>query len=68
MEVIAKMQNSLSIENYSMNIWGKVFNNGPSKVCGRQPLKTSSIVEYFAPYNFYMTVISNEIATQKTLS
>ena len=22
-----------------MIIWGKVFKNGPSKICGRQPLK-----------------------------
>ena len=22
-----------------MNIWSKVFKNGPSKICGRQPLK-----------------------------
>ena len=21
------------------NIWGKIFKNGPSKICGRQPLK-----------------------------
>ena len=21
------------------NIWGKVFKSGPSKICGRQPLK-----------------------------
>ena len=33
------------------NIWGKVFKNGPSKICVRQPLKnfTWSILEYFAP-------------------
>ena len=23
------------------NIWDKVFKNGPSKICGRQPLKNS---------------------------
>ena len=30
-------------------MWGKVFKNGPSKICGRQPLKnfTLSILEYF---------------------
>ena len=22
------------------HIWGKVFKNGPSKICGRQPLKS----------------------------
>ena len=33
-------------------IWGKVFQNGPSKICGRQSLKnfTRSILEYFVPY------------------
>ena len=23
-----------------MPIWDKVFNNGPNKICGRQPLKS----------------------------
>ena len=27
------------------NIWDKVFKNGPSKVCGRQPLK--NLNEFF---------------------
>ena len=33
-------------------IWGKVFKNGPRKICERQPLKnfTWSILEYFVPY------------------
>ena len=33
-------------------ICDKAFKNGPSKICGRQPLKTFtwSIIEYFAPY------------------
>ena len=31
--------------------WDKLFKNGPSKICGRQPLKTFTwfILEYFAP-------------------
>ena len=31
--------------------WDKVFKNGPSEICGRQPLKqfTWSILEYFVP-------------------
>ena len=31
--------------------WDKVFKKGPSKICGRQPLKNFawSIVEYFVP-------------------
>ena len=33
-------------------IWYKVIKNGPSTICGRQPLKnfTCSILEYFDPY------------------
>ena len=33
-------------------IWDKVFKNGQSKICGRQPLKnfTYIILEYFLPY------------------
>ena len=29
---------TLSLNNHS-SIWGKVFKNGLSKICGRQPLK-----------------------------
>ena len=29
---------TLSLNNHS-NIWDKVFKNGLSKICGRQPLK-----------------------------
>ena len=38
-------------ENLS-DIWDKVFKNGTSKICGRQPLKsfTWAILEYFIPY------------------
>ena len=34
------------------NIWDKLFKNGPSKICGRQPLKsfTWSILEYIVPF------------------
>ena len=38
---------------HETNIWDKAFKNGPSKICGRQPLKNFtllSIVEYFVPY------------------
>ena len=33
------------------NKWVKVFKNGPSKICGRQPLQnfTWSILEYLDP-------------------
>ena len=27
------------ISHFFMNIWVKVFKNGPSEICGRQPLK-----------------------------
>ena len=41
----------LSINNCPLDNlnWGKVFQNGPRKICGRQPLKkfTWSILEYF---------------------
>ena len=41
-----KLLNKFSLRG----IWDKVFKNGPSKSCGRQPLKnfTLSILEYFA--------------------
>ena len=29
----------LKLDYYSIDKWGKVFKNGPSKICGRQPLK-----------------------------
>ena len=29
----------LTSSKYITNIWDKVFKNGPSKICGRQPLK-----------------------------
>ena len=46
-------------------LWGKVFKNGPGKICGRQPLKnfTWSILEYFAPY-----LNLNVVFLQKALS
>ena len=31
-------------------MWDKVFKNGPSKICGRQPLK--NLKEYGRPYSF----------------
>ena len=34
------MQTIWVLEMYEfILIWGKVFTNGPSKICGRQPLK-----------------------------
>ena len=38
-----------------MNIWGKVFKNGPSKICGRQPLK------YLKGYGMLQQTISLQI-------
>ena len=39
-------------------IWDKVFKNGPSKICGRQPLKkfTWSVFEYFISF-YHRTLI-----------
>ena len=42
--------------------WDKVFKNGPSKICGRQPLRnfTRPILKYFVPnilrqhFQFYL--------------
>ena len=42
-------------------IWDKLFKNGPSRICGRQPLKnfTWSILEYFVTYINYVNVKVN---------
>ena len=39
--------------NNCYKIWDKVFKNGSSNICGRQPLKTFtwSTLKYFVPYN-----------------
>ena len=34
----------------------KVFKNGPSKICGRQPLKTWFILEYLDPYKVLLSL------------
>ena len=34
------------------NIWDKVFKNGPSEICGRQPLKNLVMVCLNRPYHF----------------
>ena len=41
----------LSQPNVFNLIWDKVFKNGSSKICGRQPLKNLKmpILEYFVP-------------------
>ena len=42
-----------SIQKWTkQNLWNAAFKNGPSKICGRQPLKnfTWFIYEYFVPY------------------
>ena len=37
----------------AIDIWVKVFNNGPSKICGGQPLKfCSDMVCLSRPYHF----------------
>ena len=41
--------------------YGKVFKNGPSKICGRQPSKnfTWSILEYFVPNDYINLLMHN---------
>ena len=37
------------------SIWDKVFKNGPSKICGRQPLKNlkyGRLKQTISPYHF----------------
>ena len=43
--------------------WVKVFKNGPSKICGRQPLKdfTWSILEYLDPNATLESISKDEI-------
>ena len=46
-------------------VWDKVFSNGPSKLCGRQPLKNLksydlpkwSTLEYFDPFYLFKVFI-----------
>ena len=42
----------------SHHVWGKIFKNGPSKICERQPFKNFSwsILEYFAPHVIKITL------------
>ena len=46
------MENMISV---ALFIWDKVFKNGSSDICERQPLKnfTWSILKYFVPYVLY---------------
>ena len=46
------MKDDLILQNYVTNIWVKIFQNGPSKICGRQRLKnfTYGIPEDLDPY------------------
>ena len=37
-------------------IWGKVFKNGPYKICGRQPFKNRSYMVYYVPFKECFTV------------
>ena len=41
----------------------KVFKNGSSKICGRQPLKsfTWSVLEYFVPYMIYVYTLQGNL-------
>ena len=44
-------QLKISLNIFTCIIWFKVFKNGPSKICGRQPLKKNSS-NMFCLYNF----------------
>ena len=33
------IDNKLTFTKHTYNIWVQVFKNGPSQICGRQPLK-----------------------------
>ena len=47
-QILRRVQDLFLLQNISE----KVFKNGPSKICGREPLKdfTGSILGYFVPY------------------
>ena len=49
--------------NTNMCIWGKVFKNGPSNICGRQRLKNFiwSNLEYLSPYQTPKTTLLNTL-------
>ena len=50
----------VSMLNITSVIWGNVFKNGPSKICGRQSLKSSKWYGLFK-----QTIISFQITAQK---
>ena len=47
----AQLSTKISLNIFTCIIWFKVFKNGPSKICGRQPLKKNSS-NMFCLYNF----------------
>ena len=53
------IEDSLSLLSLSINIWDKVFKNGPSKICDRQSSTnfTWSILEYFVPYILNINIL-----------
>ena len=50
--------------------WGKVFKNGPSNVCGRQPIKKFiwSTLEYFDPNIFAKYISCGKISASISVS
>ena len=57
-----------------MLLWNKLFKNGPSKICGRQPLKNLKgyslpkgiwFVPYLPPSSKYDTAVSKDIESSK---
>ena len=66
------------IQCFTQIIWVKVFQNGPCKLCGKQPFKnfTWSILEYLEPYivyqlkntsHFHVNILKNLHHTKATM-
>ena len=46
--------------NPPIHKWGKVFKNGPSKICGRQPLKNSEGYDLL-PFRLFKGCLSENL-------
>ena len=56
--IYISFKNLLTKEWPDIYIWDKVFKSGPSKVCGRQPLK--NLMGYFVPYIHTASIILHQ--------
>ena len=55
---VAAMPTGLQVVYWALFIWGKVIKNGPSIICGREPLKNLKVYDVFKadhayPFNFF---------------